>query len=593
MNEPKSKLDLLIDKTAAIVEAETAKEKARPVRTLIDSTRIKIDPSLQTRVHEHPELVLEYAASLEAGDTLPDIDLFREGEWWLVGDGVHRLRAYREKGIGMIPSRCFEGGREAALLCAVKANKSHGRKRTREDARKAIRLFLTEPNWYRRSDREVAKACEVDGKTVASVRAELEDAGIIPRLETREGADGKQQASSKNQVRNSAPEPPRAEQPSLFAERPKDHNASADLYPDPYSQPFTKQDLTAHVHEPRRLRIDSATTRNQTSLSSFDGAEAASIQRATEQCDDVSKEERDRQAAGEATQEEILGAQRKLAETQVSVRVERPEKKEGSFQHYNTPPEEILRAKQLGPIGLDPFHNAGSMWGARLTIDEEQDCYSSLYDWTGMAEGDLIPCNPPWQALTPAVDQIVKEAAKGGQLLLIGPSGNTSSGWWQKAANTCTLRCELKERLSYWKDGKPDPNPRDSTTVFYWGNQPGRFAAIYSKHGTISRVVPEEVYAQASESLRAEALEEENAPIESPFKKKAKPKVTPENRCSYGGNGSCKEPAAEPAAYCKAHIKQAQQEFDERNPPARKRAAPKPKRKEEAAKPSAKKKARR
>ena len=64
---------------------------------------------------------------------------------------------------------CFDG----LVLHAVSANATHGLRRTNADKRRAVMALLYDDEWAQWSDREIARRCAVDGKTVARLRAEL------------------------------------------------------------------------------------------------------------------------------------------------------------------------------------------------------------------------------------------------------------------------------------------------------------------------------------------------------------------------------------------------------------------------------------
>jgi hypothetical protein len=62
------------------------------------------------------------------------------------------------------------GGRRDAILYAAGANAAHGLKRPNRDKRNAVMVLLKDPEWGQWSDREIARQCNVDGKTVAALR---------------------------------------------------------------------------------------------------------------------------------------------------------------------------------------------------------------------------------------------------------------------------------------------------------------------------------------------------------------------------------------------------------------------------------------
>jgi ParB-like chromosome segregation protein Spo0J len=120
----------------------------------------------------------------ETETPLPPILVHRET--LRVIDGMHRLRAAEMNGQTHIDVRFFDGTIEEAFVEAVRANVAHGKplnRREREAA--AERILSSYSHW---SDRAVADACGVSGKTIASLRRATE---AIPQLDARVGLDGR------------------------------------------------------------------------------------------------------------------------------------------------------------------------------------------------------------------------------------------------------------------------------------------------------------------------------------------------------------------------------------------------------------------
>src|SRR5262249_33580652 len=67
-----------------------------------------------------------------------------------------------------------QGTRRDAVLHAVGANASHGLRRTRADARRAVLLLLGDPEWRRWSDRAIAPPRQVSPTTVGTIPAGAE-----------------------------------------------------------------------------------------------------------------------------------------------------------------------------------------------------------------------------------------------------------------------------------------------------------------------------------------------------------------------------------------------------------------------------------
>ncbi len=141
--------------------------------------QIAADSATQMRaIGIDPAVVVEYAEAMEDGASFPPVILFHDGERYNPGDGFHRIAAARRIDRQTIPAEIREGSKRDAVLFAAGANSAHGLRRTQADKRRSVETLLCDPEWSRWSDREIAKACSVDHKTVGKVRLEL--TGEIP-----------------------------------------------------------------------------------------------------------------------------------------------------------------------------------------------------------------------------------------------------------------------------------------------------------------------------------------------------------------------------------------------------------------------------
>jgi hypothetical protein len=137
------------------------------------------DTATQMRVAGvEPAMVAEYAVAMRDGAVFPPITLYYDGDAYHVADGFHRVAAARQVDLEVILAEVREGTARDAVLAAAGANATHGVRRTNADKRHAVERLLADPEWSRWSDREIARACNVDHKSVARVRREL--TGEIP-----------------------------------------------------------------------------------------------------------------------------------------------------------------------------------------------------------------------------------------------------------------------------------------------------------------------------------------------------------------------------------------------------------------------------
>ncbi|NZA01197.1 ParB N-terminal domain-containing protein [Ottowia beijingensis] len=152
---------------------------------------IRIDRETQSRAEIHNDTVAEYADALESGTTLPPIIVFFDGvDYWL-GDGFHRVHAFRQAGRASINADVREGTQSDAQLFSYGVNTDHGLRRTNADKRKAVTGALQHPVSCKWSDNQIAKHCGVSDKTVSAVRTSIfgnsEDAKPTERTVTRGG----------------------------------------------------------------------------------------------------------------------------------------------------------------------------------------------------------------------------------------------------------------------------------------------------------------------------------------------------------------------------------------------------------------------
>ncbi|MGD9728178.1 MAG: hypothetical protein AB7V39_17550, partial [Nitrospiraceae bacterium] len=141
---------------------------------------IRTDGGTQMRAELDPTTITEYAQAIQDGATFPPLIVFYDGETYWLGDGFHRLAARKKLMEGAIFCEVRAGTRRDAVLCAACANATHGRRRTNADKRRAVEALLRDQEWGQWSDREIAKACCVDHKTVGNLRREL--SGEIPQI---------------------------------------------------------------------------------------------------------------------------------------------------------------------------------------------------------------------------------------------------------------------------------------------------------------------------------------------------------------------------------------------------------------------------
>ena len=175
--------------------------------------KIKIEElntrDLQTRAALNDDTVSDYAEAMERGDKFPAVTVFTDGAEYYLADGFHRVEALRRIGKKAVMAELQDGDYKAALLYALKANSTHGLRRTNADKRHALEmawnarehLFGGEP-----SQNLLADTCGISRQTVvrflsAQVVTMLQGAApAAPTMPTRPIRPAQAENGEKNEV---------------------------------------------------------------------------------------------------------------------------------------------------------------------------------------------------------------------------------------------------------------------------------------------------------------------------------------------------------------------------------------------------------
>ena len=166
--------------------------------------KIRIDElntrNLQTRAALNEDTVADYAEAMERGDNFPPVTVFTDGEEYYLADGFHRVEALRRIGRKGVTVELRDGDYKAALLYALKANSTHGLRRTNADKRHALEmawnareaLFGGEP-----SIALLADTCGVSQRTAASFHSQ-QGMQIAYPVKSQNAQNGENAAISRN-----------------------------------------------------------------------------------------------------------------------------------------------------------------------------------------------------------------------------------------------------------------------------------------------------------------------------------------------------------------------------------------------------------
>lgn len=135
--------------------------------------QVRTDGSTQSRTRIDDETVAEYAEAMKSGARFPPVDVFYDGRDFWLADGFHRVRAYRKTGASKIEVRTHRGTKREALLFSIRANATHGLRRTNADKRRAVEMLLGDEEWSTWTDRVIATAAGVSQELVRKLRREV------------------------------------------------------------------------------------------------------------------------------------------------------------------------------------------------------------------------------------------------------------------------------------------------------------------------------------------------------------------------------------------------------------------------------------
>lgn len=154
--------------------------------------QIRRDGGTQSRAAMDENTIADYVEVVKAGtgQDFPAIELFFDGTDYWLADGFHRVEAHSRAGNDKIWANVRQGTRRDAVLASVGANANHGLRRTNEDKKRAAMTLLTDDEWSKWSDRQIAKQLGISPQSVNNYRKEIpssQNGQITERTVTRGG----------------------------------------------------------------------------------------------------------------------------------------------------------------------------------------------------------------------------------------------------------------------------------------------------------------------------------------------------------------------------------------------------------------------
>jgi len=107
----------------------------------LEIRKVRMDGGTQMRAGISPDTVSEYAEHIMDGAEFPPVVVFHDGDNYWLADGFHRVTAYRQSGLDVVPVDIRSGNRTDAVKFALKANAANGMPRTRDDMRRGYEVI--------------------------------------------------------------------------------------------------------------------------------------------------------------------------------------------------------------------------------------------------------------------------------------------------------------------------------------------------------------------------------------------------------------------------------------------------------------------
>lgn len=140
----------------------------------LNLSKITFDSGVHSRQQLNNEVIAEYAEAMKQGATFPPVTVFYDGRKFWLADGFHRFLAKQVIDEQKITTEVRCGSQRDAKLFAIEINVNHGIQRTNADKRRAVERLLYDHQWSCWSNREIAKRCGVNEKTVRNVKKQIQ-----------------------------------------------------------------------------------------------------------------------------------------------------------------------------------------------------------------------------------------------------------------------------------------------------------------------------------------------------------------------------------------------------------------------------------
>mgnify|MGYP000939282244 FL=1 len=501
--------------------------EAKVERELIPLNKIRSDGGTQMRAALNEDTVKEYEEKFNtshAWGDFPLVVLFYDGTDYWVGDGFHRIEAYR-RACGHPPTipvhaEVRAGSRRDAILFAAGANANHGLRRTNADKRRAVETLLRDEEWAAWSDSEIARRCAVDHKTVGNIRKELAATWEIPKSTARTGADGRtinttnigSNQPQRQQPKNEGTWQPAQETPAVAAWQwhatvcldcgfvRAGGNTCGDCKSTNGRVMYDQAEANRLAEQVKR-RIAEQEAARQAVAREAGSAVAKEIDKPILEWDeaDWGKYESaqraavltdDRTVLAIATADAAFGiAADKPTDDAAIDAILRPDATPVSFRpdydsdEWYTPAEYIEAARRvMGSIDLDP----ASCELAQTVV--QADVYLSKLE-NGLVQQwirENVWINPPYGQAAPWVAKLLAEYDKGSfvKQAVVLLNNMTETNYFQSLLTRFPV-CFPDQRIAFWRHDTQGVPGRQGQALFYLGPNVDKFAEVFGAFGPV------------------------------------------------------------------------------------------------------------
>lgn len=425
-------------------------------RTLLDANLIQIDGGTQMRASLDAATVQEYQDAMQPagwGDFPPVICYYDGTQYWLA-DGFHRVAAFRAAAATLdqparIPADVRSGTRRDAILHAAGANASHGLRRTSADKRRAVETLLRDAEWGMWSNREIARRCGVDEKTVRETKKDL-------KIDTAE---------------NPQYNHPKTGQPTTMRTANIGANRQPAMRRYESGLPALNVPLPTAVAPVVASVVVATPVDGEKLLTEWTEADWANYSAA-------------KNAAPVAL--DVVAVDETPLPAWVTGEPQPVSHRDGyDSDEWYTPGWVIEAARSvMGEIDLDP----ASCELAQETVQ------AGLY-WTKQQDGcragwfGRVWLNPPYSTPAAFVDKLIDSYTAGDvKQACVLLNNSTETRWFQRLLARFPV-VFFNQRLAFWRHDHADVGARQGQAVFYLGPEVERFCDIFGDHGIVVRRV--------------------------------------------------------------------------------------------------------